>query len=73
MGKPDIVFVKAKIAVFVDGKMWHGYDWENLKKGFKKNRDFWIAKIERNMIRDNKVTHELINNGWLVYRFGILK
>lgn len=28
-GKPDIVFLCAKIAVFIDGKMWHGYDWEH--------------------------------------------
>lgn len=34
-GKPDIVFLIAKIAVFVDGKMWHGYDWENQKNDFK--------------------------------------
>ena len=26
-GKPDIVFLKAKIAVFIDGKLWHGYNW----------------------------------------------
>lgn len=31
VGKPDIVFVGKKIAIFVDGKMWHGYDWENQK------------------------------------------
>lgn len=30
-GKPDIVFLGARIAVFVDGKMWHGYDWEHQK------------------------------------------
>lgn len=30
-GKPDIAFIKAKIAVFADGKMWHGYDWEHKK------------------------------------------
>ena len=28
-GKPDIVFLRAQIAVFVDGRMWHGYDWEH--------------------------------------------
>ena len=68
-GKPDIVFLRAQIAVFVDGKMWHGYDWENQKNDFKKNRDFWISKIERNMERDFYVTQDLIEQGWLVLRF----
>ena len=68
-GKPDIVFVKAKIAVFVDGKMWHGYDWEHQKNDFKSNRDFWIPKIERNIERDKTVTQELKEQGWQVIRF----
>ena len=68
-GKPDIVFLKAKIAVFVDGKMWHGYDWEHQKNDFKSNRDYWIPKIEQNIERDYEVTQELISLDWLVMRF----
>lgn len=68
-GKPDIVFVKANIAVFVDGKMWHGFDWEHQKNDFKSNRDFWIPKIERNIERDKTVTQELKEQGWQVIRF----
>lgn len=68
-GKPDIAFIKAKIAVFVDGKMWHGYDWEHQKNDFKSNRDFWIPKIESNIERDKKVTQELTVHGWQVIRF----
>ena len=68
-GKPDIVFLCAQIAVFVDGRMWHGYDWEHQKSEFKSNRDFWIPKIERNMERDFEVTQNLIELGWLVLRF----
>lgn len=68
-GKPDIVFVKANIAVFVDGKMWHGFDWEHQKNDFKSNRDFWIPKIERNIERDKTVTQELKAQGWQVIRF----
>ena len=68
-GKPDIVFLRAKIAVFVDGKMWHGYDWEHRKNDFKSNREFWIPKIERNMKRDSEVTQELTRQGWKVMRF----
>ena len=68
-GKPDIVFLGAKIAVFVDGRMWHGYDWEHQKNDFKSNRDYWIPKIEDNRDRDLEVTQELIELGWLVLRF----
>lgn len=68
-GKPDIVFLRAQIAVFVDGRMWHGYDWEHQKTDFKSHQDFWIPKIERNMERDYSVTQELIEQGWLVLRF----
>lgn len=68
-GKPDIVFLGAKIAVFVDGKMWHGYDWEHRKNDFKSNRDYWIPKIEQNIEHDYEVTQELISFGWLVMRF----
>ena len=68
-GKPDIVFLRAQIAVFVDGKMWHGYDWEHPKNDFKSHQDFWIPKIEHNMERDFEVTQNLIELGWLVLRF----
>lgn len=68
-GKPDIVFLGAKIAVFVDGSMWHGYDWEHTKNNFKSNRNYWIPKIEGNRERDFEVTQDLIELGWLVLRF----
>ena len=68
-GKPDIVFLGARIAVFVDGKMWHGYDWEHQKDDFKSRRDYWIPKIERNIEHDYEVTQELIALDWLVMRF----
>jgi len=69
VGKPDIVFVSRKIAIFVDGKMWHGYDWEKQKNDFKSHRDFWIPKIKRNIERDKEVTERLRNEGWTVLRF----
>lgn len=68
-GKPDIVFLGAKIAVFVDGKMWHGYDWEHQKNDFKSHRDYWIPKIEANREHDFEVIQDLIELGWLVLRF----
>jgi DNA mismatch endonuclease (patch repair protein) len=69
MGRPDIIFSKHKIAVFVDGDFWHGYDWENKKKKIATNKTYWIPKIERNMQRDMEVTQTLIRQGWTVIRF----
>ena len=61
IGKPDIAFLGKKVAVFCVSEFWHGYDWENRKKEFKTNQDFWIPKIERNMERDIEVN--TITNG----------
>lgn len=68
-GHPDIVFTKAKVAIFCDGEFWHGYNWEKRKEDFKSNRDFWIPKIERNMERDKEVTEMLQSDGWIVLRY----
>ncbi len=64
-GKPDIVFTKARLVVFVDGDFWHGYrfpSWEN------KVSDFWKQKISKNRSRDNKNTRKLRYMGWKVLR-----
>ena len=68
-GKPDIVFIGKKVAVFWDSKFWHGYDWENKKNEIKSKREFWIPKIERNIQRDIEVTNKLQAEGWVVLRF----
>lgn len=68
-GHPDIVFLGKKVAVFCDSEFWHGYDWENRKKDFKSNQEFWIPKIERNMQRDLEVNKRLHEEGWTVLRF----
>lgn len=69
-GKPDIAITKYKIAVFVDGEFWHGYDWENQKKKrMHTNREYWISKIEKNMKRDTIVNKQLEELGWTVLRF----
>lgn len=69
VGKPDIVFLAKKVAVFCDSEFWHGYNWEERKKDFKSNQEFWIPKIERNIQRDREVTEELEKDGWIVLRF----
>lgn len=69
MGKPDIVFIGKKVAVFCDSEFWHGYDWDKQKDKIKTSRDFWIHKIERNIARDKEVTETLEADGWIVLRF----
>ncbi len=68
-GKPDIVFIGKKVAVFCDSEFFHGYDWENKQKEIKSNRDFWIPEIERNMQRDKEVNETLEKSDWTVLRF----
>ena len=68
-GKPDIVFIGKKIAVFCDSEFWHGYNWEERKKDFKSHQEFWIPKIKRNIERDQEVTKKLEAEGWIVLRF----
>jgi DNA mismatch endonuclease (patch repair protein) len=60
---------KHKTVIFIDGEFWHGYNWKERKKRIKSNREFWIAKIERNMQRDREVNAELKNQGYEVFRF----
>lgn len=69
IGKPDIVFVKKKVAVFCDSEFWHGYNWQNKMNEIKSHRDFWIPKIERNIQRDIEVSKALQDEGWIVLRF----
>ncbi len=75
-GCPDVVFWRARVAVFVDGDYWHGRQWKvrglrSLKAQFRscKNAGYWIRKIERNMRRDRAVNRWLRNHGWHVLRF----
>jgi len=64
-GKPDIVFPKDKVAVFIDGDFWHGYRfpaWED------KVSDFWKKKITGNRKRDARNHRKLRSKGWKVIR-----
>lgn len=65
LGKPDFVFRKAKVAVFVDGAFWHGYGYTKIKR---KLSPFWRNKIKRNMERDALVNRKLKKDGWKVIR-----
>lgn len=68
-GTPDLTFKKIKLAIFVDGELWHGKDWHIRKYDHKTNKEFWIKKIERNIKRDAEVNNELRKQGWTVLRF----
>lgn len=65
-GRPDFVFRRLKVAVFVDGCFWHGCG----KHGSipETNKFFWETKINANMIRDKKVTVYYKSRGWISVR-----
>ena len=65
-GKPDFVFPKQRLAIFLDGCFWHGHDCRNTKPAA--NADYWRVKIERNKMRDESVSKNLTDKGWRVLR-----
>ena len=65
-GKPDFVFPKLKLAVFVDGCFWHGCPRHGTKP--KQNAAFWAKKLAANKARDRLVTRTLRKAGWQVVR-----
>lgn len=69
VGKPDIAITKYKIAVFIDGEFWHGYNWKTKRDKIRRNRSYWVKKIEGNMKRDQKVNEDLRKQGWVILRF----
>jgi len=70
-GRPDIVFIRRRVAVFCDGDFWHGRDFEarlaKLTAGH--NAPYWVAKIRANVERDRRNEKALQMAGWLVLRF----
>ncbi len=68
-GTPDISIRKYKLAIFIDGEFWHGYDWEAQKTKLRSNKAFWIPKIERNRQRDRQSNSKLNYLGFTVLRF----
>lgn len=68
-GNPDIYISRAKLAIFVDGEFWHGFNWKEKRQKIKSNREYWIPKIERNMARDRDNNRRLEYEGITVVRF----
>lgn len=73
LGRPDIVNRSRRLAIFVDGDMWHGNEHHrrglaSLAELFPSRTEWWVAKIEANMRRDHEVTTTLRERGWTVIR-----
>jgi DNA mismatch endonuclease (patch repair protein) len=65
-GRPDFIFPRVHIAVFVDGCFWHGCRWHCRMP--RDNRTYWKAKIAGNVVRDQRATRLLRKAGWRVLR-----
>ena len=63
-GRPDVVFTRAKIAVFVDGCFWHACPEHGVMP--RNNREWWQEKLDRNVERDREKDGELRALGWEV-------
>lgn len=66
-GKPDFIFMKENVVLFVDGCFWHGCKRCNVRLP-KSNIAFWKSKIERNRKRDTSVNARLRKKGYIVVR-----
>ena len=65
-GSPDIVLPGRRLAIFVHGRFWHGHDCARGARTPKQNRDYWVAKIGRNIARDTRNAEALTAAGWRV-------
>ena len=66
-GKPDIVFTKKKIAIFIHGCYWHGHNCgSRYAHSSQSNRAYWGSKIERTKQRDQEHIEALEADGWKV-------
>lgn len=64
-GKPDVAFTRARVAVFCDGRYWHGHpDYFT----FGKSGPYWDEKMRRTQQRDREANDELRRRGWEVIR-----
>jgi DNA mismatch endonuclease (patch repair protein) len=64
-GKPDIIFPKKRVVIFVHGCFWHMHECKYFKWPAT-NPQFWREKLDGNVQRDRRVTGELQSKGWTV-------
>jgi DNA mismatch endonuclease (patch repair protein) len=67
-GRPDIVFGRKEVAIFVDGCFWHSCPHCSDGRAPKTNTGYWTEKRRANKERDERRTHELEKSGWTVLR-----
>ena len=65
-GNPDIVMPGRRLALFVHGCFWHGHDCARGARVPQQNRDYWVAKVGRNVARDERSREALAALGWRV-------
>jgi DNA mismatch endonuclease, patch repair protein len=65
-GKPDMVFPKYKTVLFIHGCFWHGHEGCRYYVTPKTNTEWWLAKINGNMIKDKNSIMQLEHQGWKV-------
>ncbi|WP_258041328.1 hypothetical protein [Pseudomonas syringae] len=66
-GKPDLVFPRCKVVVFVHGCFWHKHFDCSIAATPKSNAAFWMEKFERNVARGNQMASSLKASGWKVF------
>lgn len=67
IGKPDLVFYRPRVIVFLDSCFWHMCPYHYNIPATRK--DYWLPKLRQNRIRDRKVATQLRKEGWTVLRF----
>lgn len=67
-GRPDFVFPRFQIAVFIDGCFWHKCPFCLDGHVPKQNREYWSEKLARNKRRDVRIARSLRADGWRVFR-----
>ncbi len=65
-GSPDVAMPGRRLAIFVHGCFWHGHDCARGSRVPKANRDYWLAKVARNVARDERNRTDLEAAGWRV-------
>jgi DNA mismatch endonuclease (patch repair protein) len=65
-GKPDVVWIKRKLAIFINGCFWHGHRCSHGRRKPMSHRDYWNEKIEGNRRRDERNRRVLNLAGWQV-------
>lgn len=67
-GRPDFVFPRSRVVVFVDGCFWHRHPGCKFSYTPKSRMYFWLQKFQQNIARDRLVTRTLRKAGWQVVR-----